>query len=240
MRSSNVSRRRMSRGRRSRSGPPRGAAGSCSWRPWRSRRRRRRGSRAARPARRSPARGRARRRRAVSQTGPTTSSAGLAALARHGLDAMVRLVEGGAEQVVHARVHDHEALAVVLLDVEDARQQHARGPDQGAAGLEQHGEAEVRAGAGSDRRREAATSGPVPSSSSMPRPPPMSMRPQRIPARASRRQRDERPGPLRPAGAAPAIWLPMWHARPTSTPGSPRRVQDRRARRDVHAELVVA
>src|SRR5208282_2620717 len=47
------------------------------------------------------------------------------------------VIESRANQVVHRRVHDHEALAAVFFYVQDARQQHARGADQAAPWLKQ-------------------------------------------------------------------------------------------------------
>ena len=45
------------------------------------------------------------------------------------------LVQAGPQQIVHRRVHDGERFRAGLLDVEDARQQHAGVPRDHAAGF---------------------------------------------------------------------------------------------------------
>ena len=48
----------------------------------------------------------------------------------------MRVIECGADQVVHARIHDHEALVARALHVDHRRDQHARIARDQAAGLE--------------------------------------------------------------------------------------------------------
>ncbi len=57
---------------------------------------------------------------------------------------MVGLVEGRANQVVHARVDDDELLLTAGLAVQHAREQHARVPDEEAPGLHDQREARAR------------------------------------------------------------------------------------------------
>jgi KaiC/GvpD/RAD55 family RecA-like ATPase len=62
---------------------------------------------------------------------------------RDRLDAVVGLVEGRAQQVVHGCVDDHEALAAVILHLEDAGEQHAGRGHEGASRLEKEREGKV-------------------------------------------------------------------------------------------------
>ncbi len=55
--------------------------------------------------------------------------------ADHGRDRVDGLVERGADEVVHGGVHDDENFVAIAFDVENAREQNARGADDGAAGL---------------------------------------------------------------------------------------------------------
>ena len=52
-------------------------------------------------------------------------------------DLVMRLIERGADQIVHGGVHDHELPFAVALAIEHARQQHARFGHDGAARLDQ-------------------------------------------------------------------------------------------------------
>ncbi len=62
----------------------------------------------------------------------------------HRDDAVIGAVEGGTHQLGHTSVEDGEAEAVVvLLQVDDARQERAGGTDQRAARLDDEGEAGV-------------------------------------------------------------------------------------------------
>ena len=74
----------------------------------------------------------------LSQSGPTTSyGRGSPARGAHGIDAMEGVVERGPHQLGHARVEDGETRAArVCLHVDHAREEHARGPHERAAGLE--------------------------------------------------------------------------------------------------------
>ena len=74
----------------------------------------------------------------LSQTGPTISyGRGSPGARRHGLDAVKGAVERRPHQLGHAGVEDDERAARrVLLDVDDAREQHAGGADERAAGLD--------------------------------------------------------------------------------------------------------
>ena len=62
---------------------------------------------------------------------------GRAASAIDGEDLVVSLVEGWADEVVHRRVGDDEALGAVLLGVEDAGEQRAGLGDEEATGLQE-------------------------------------------------------------------------------------------------------
>ena len=93
---------------RPRRAPRHTAAGRCTSRPSRARRRRRSRSRRGRRARAAAARGRARRSRPTRRPGPTTSTRPTRPARRRSdeLDRVVRAVERGADQVVHAAVAD--------------------------------------------------------------------------------------------------------------------------------------
>ena len=77
----------------------------------------------------------------LSQSGPTISYECLSPVPRrHRDDAVIGAVEGGPHQLGHAGVEHREARAVVvLLDVDDARQERAGGADQRAARLDDEG-----------------------------------------------------------------------------------------------------
>ena len=65
----------------------------------------------------------------VSQTGPDhviarAAAPGAGSADRH--DFVMGIVEGRADQIVHARIEDEECLGFALLDVDHARHQHAR------------------------------------------------------------------------------------------------------------------
>ena len=62
----------------------------------------------------------------------------------HIFDFMRGLVQRRPQEVVHPGVGDHERLAALLLDVEHARQQHARRAGDGAARLDQGAERPAR------------------------------------------------------------------------------------------------
>ena len=53
----------------------------------------------------------------------------------------MRVIERGADQVVHGGVHDDEFAFAVGFAIQHARQQHARFGDNGAARLDQNLEA---------------------------------------------------------------------------------------------------
>ena len=127
---------RDARGRRRRR--PRTRAGaSCSWSSSRTRTRRRRARRGDRRRASAAARSCA-RKSALSHTGPTICQrrAGTSR-GRTALDVVPRVVERGTEEVVHRRIDDREVALAAGLEVQDARQQHARIADQEPARLEQ-------------------------------------------------------------------------------------------------------
>src|SRR5208283_1548068 len=57
--------------------------------------------------------------------------------ATHRNNLVIRTVERGTHQIVHRRIDNQKALTVIRLSVEDARQQHARWPLDGASRLKQ-------------------------------------------------------------------------------------------------------
>ena len=59
-----------------------------------------------------------------------------------GVIGMDGLIKRGADEIVHGGVHNDENFAAISLDVQDAREQHARGADDGAARLEQQATSE--------------------------------------------------------------------------------------------------
>ena len=78
------------------------------------------------------------------------------------LDAVEGVVEHRPDQLGHAGVDDHEQRpARPLLDVDDARQQRARGRDDAAARLEDDREARVAHDRAAARRRSRARSAPA-------------------------------------------------------------------------------
>ena len=110
---------------------------------------------------------------AVSQTGPDDVADDRPVIWNgiHVFDSVRGLVERGPQQIVHPGVGDDEGLAALLLDVEHARQQHAGGPGDRAAGLDEH--AEGPAGERGQHRRGVGFRRHAPLSP-IPMPPPMS------------------------------------------------------------------
>ena len=64
----------------------------------------------------------------------------------NGNNLVVRAVERWANEVVHGCVDNQEALAVVFLPINHTRQEHARGADDGATGLEEEVDVELAQG----------------------------------------------------------------------------------------------
>ncbi len=74
----------------------------------------------------------------VSHTGPTTSTVRARPATRlDGHNLVVRLVERGADEVVHRRIRDDECLAAVPLHVQHARHQRSRLRDEKSPRLKQ-------------------------------------------------------------------------------------------------------
>ena len=61
----------------------------------------------------------------------------------HRLDGVVRIVQAGAGQVVHARVHDDKVLGIAGLGVEDPGHQDAGVPHQHPARLQDQGQVQA-------------------------------------------------------------------------------------------------